>query len=517
MKRSLNLSSIGARVGVAVGAVMLGLVLVVASGVLGLGAVERKLTRLVTVENVKSDSASAMRLAIVSRIDAMRNVALSSDVNAMQDDLKRIDAYVRDYVEARKRLLALELADEARAALDRADAAEAEAAPLLKQALALARTFQPEMAAELMSVKFAPVQQRWMSALDALSRSAEHGRTEAVAATQDARRNALVWMGVTGLLALGVGAALAFMLVRAIARRLRDAVGVTRSIAAGDLRARIDVTGRDEVGQLLRAMSEMQQALTGTVRAVRHHAESVATASAEIAQGNMDLSQRTEQQAGALERAAATMSALGTTVRENADSARMANELSQTARGVATQGGGVVGRVVETMKGIHESSRRIADIIGTIDGIAFQTNILALNAAVEAARAGEQGRGFAVVAGEVRSLAQRSADAAREIKDLIGTSVERVEHGTALVDQAGGTMDEVVAAISRVADIVGEIASASAEQASGVQQVGEAVTQMDRMTQQNAALVEQSAAAAESLRTQAGQMVEAVAVFSTAD
>ena len=211
------------------------------------------------------------------------------------------------------------------------------------------------------------------------------------------------------------------------------------------------------------------------------------------------------------------MSALGTTVRENADSARMANELSQTARGVATQGGGVVGRVVETMKGIHESSRRIADIIGTIDGIAFQTNILALNAAVEAARAGEQGRGFAVVAGEVRSLAQRSADAAREIKDLIGTSVERVEHGTALVDQAGGTMDEVVAAISRVADIVGEIASASAEQASGVQQVGEAVTQMDRMTQQNAALVEQSAAAAESLRTQAGQMVEAVAVFSTAD
>ncbi len=517
MKRYLNLSSIVARVGIAVGVVVLGLVLVVATGVLGLGAVERKLTRLVTVDNVKSDSASAMRVAIVSRLDAMRNVALSSDVNAMQADLKRIDGYVQDYVEARKRLLALELTDEARTALEQADAAQAQAAPLLKQALALARTFQPEMAAELMSVKFAPVQQRWMSALDALSRSAENGRAEAVAATQDARRNALVWMGVTGLLALGVGAALAFMLVRGIARRLRDAVGVTRSIAAGDLRAHIDVTGRDEVGQLLRAMSEMQLALTGTVRAVRHHAESVATASAEIAQGNMDLSQRTEQQAGALERAAATMSALGTTVRENADSARLANELSQAARGVATQGGGVVGRVVETMKGINESSRRISDIIGTIDGIAFQTNILALNAAVEAARAGEQGRGFAVVAGEVRSLAQRSADAAREIKDLIGTSVERVEHGTALVDQAGGTMEEVVAAISRVADIIGEIASASAEQASGVDQVGEAVAQMDRMTQQNAALVEQSAAAAESLRTQAGQMVEAVAVFSTAD
>ena len=242
MKRYLNLSSIGARVGIAVGVVVLGLVLVVATGVLGLGAVERKLTRLVTVDNVKSDSASAMRVAIVSRLDAMRNVALSSDVNAMQADLKRIDGYVQDYVEARKRLLALELTDEARTALEQADAAQAQAAPLLKQALALARTFQPEMAAELMSVKFAPVQQRWMSALDALSRSAENGRAEAVAATQDARRNALVWMGVTGLLALGVGAALAFMLVRGIARRLRDAVGVTRSIAAGDLRAHIDVT-----------------------------------------------------------------------------------------------------------------------------------------------------------------------------------------------------------------------------------------------------------------------------------
>ena len=289
------------------------------------------------------------------------------------------------------------------------------------------------------------------------------------------------------------------------------------TLAAGDLRAHIDVTGRDEVGQLLRAMSEMQLALTGTVRAVRHHAESVATASAEIAQGNMDLSQRTERQAAALERTSSTMEQVGTTVRNNVDHAQQASVLADEASSVARDGGDIVGQTVETMRGINDSSKRITEIIGVIDGIAFQTNILALNAAVEAARAGEDGRGFAVVAGEVRSLARRSADAANQIKELITASVERVEHGSALVDQAGGTMEEVVAAISRVADIIGEIASASAEQASGVDQVGEAVAQMDRMTQQNAALVEQSAAAAESLRTQAGQMVEAVAVFSTAD
>jgi methyl-accepting chemotaxis protein len=264
---------------------------------------------------------------------------------------------------------------------------------------------------------------------------------------------------------------------------------------------------------MLAAMSRMQSSFSAIVRGVQANAEQVATASAQIAQGNNDLSGRTEQQASALEETAASMEELSATVRQNADNAKQANQLAQSASTVAVLGGDVVAQVVDTMKGINESSKKIADIISVIDGIAFQTNILALNAAVEAARAGEQGRGFAVVASEVRSLAGRSADAAKEIKSLIITSVERVEHGTTLVDKAGATMSEVVSSIKRVTDIMGEIRAASVEQSSGVAQVGEAVTQMDHATQQNAALVEESAAAAESLKGQAQQLVQAVAVF----
>ena len=303
---------------------------------------------------------------------------------------------------------------------------------------------------------------------------------------------------------------------RTIARPLVRAVAVARNVAAGDLGQSIDSTGQDETAQLLAALNDMQAALAQVVGTVRNNAEGVATASAQIAQGNSDLSSRTEQQASALEQTAASMEQLGATVRQNADSASQANQLAHSASAVAARGGAVVSQVVSTMKGIHDSSRQIADIIGTIDGIAFQTNILALNAAVEAARAGEQGRGFAVVASEVRSLAQRSAAAAKEIKSLITTSVDRVAQGTALVDQAGSTMDEVVSSIRQVTDIVGEISAASTEQSSGVAQVGEAVTQIDQVTQQNAALVEESAAAAESLRNQAQQLAQSVAVFRLA-
>ncbi len=257
----------------------------------------------------------------------------------------------------------------------------------------------------------------------------------------------------------------------------------------------------------------MQGSLAGVVGGVRGNAEGVATASAQIAQGNHDLSQRTEEQASALEETAASMEQLSSTVGQNADNARQANQLTISATSVAVRGGKVVDQVVETMKGINDSSRKIADIIGVIDGIAFQTNILALNAAVEAARAGEQGRGFAVVASEVRNLAGRSAEAAKEIKSLISASVERVEHGTVLVEQAGTTMAEVVGSIKRVADIMGEITAASVEQSSGVAQVAEAVSQMDQVTQQNAALVEESAAAAESLKQQAQALAESVAMF----
>jgi len=300
-------------------------------------------------------------------------------------------------------------------------------------------------------------------------------------------------------------------------RRVAYAQGVTTRVRDGNLAEPVQDRARDEFSPLLAALQEMQVELARLVRTVRGNAESVATASTQIAQGNQELSGRTEQQASSLQQTAATMDELGSTVRNNADNAQQAAQLAIGASGVATEGGNVVAEVVKTMKGINDSSRKIADIIGVIDGIAFQTNILALNAAVEAARAGEQGRGFAVVAGEVRTLAQRSAEAAREIKALITASVEQVEHGSTLVDRAGTTTREIVAAIHRVSDIVSEISAASSEQSSGVAQVGQAVTQMDHATQQNAALVEESAAAAESLRQQAQTLVRAVSAFRLAD
>ena len=339
------------------------------------------------------------------------------------------------------------------------------------------------------------------------------GADKAYKASQASYDAARAMVGAGLALAVAVAVALGWWITRLITVPVDEAVRATREIANGNLAVSLSVRSRDEIGQLLQGLIEMRDKLAAVVSEVRSNAEGVATASAEIAQGNSDLSGRTESQASALEETAASMEQLGSTVRQNADNARQANQLALNASTVATHGGEVVAQVVDTMRGINDSSRRIADIIGVIDGIAFQTNILALNAAVEAARAGEQGRGFAVVAGEVRSLAQRSADAAKEIKSLITASVERVEQGSQLVDQAGTTMEEVVTAIRRVTDIMGEISAASSEQASGVAQVGEAVTQMDHATQQNAALVEQSAAAAASLNQQAQDLVGAVAVF----
>ncbi|MBS7779754.1 methyl-accepting chemotaxis protein [Acidovorax sp. CCYZU-2555] len=349
--------------------------------------------------------------------------------------------------------------------------------------------------------------------LNALSQQRAKEAQQAAAAAYDAAR---IWVvagvGLSAIIAALFGA----LVTRSVTRPARQAVDAANHIAQGDLSQAIAPGNKDEMGDLLQALQRMQTSLVQTVNSVRNNAEGVATASAQIASGNSDLSGRTEEQASALEQTAASMEQLGSTVRQNADNARQANQLALNASAVAVQGGDVVAQVVGTMKGINDSSRKIADIIGVIDGIAFQTNILALNAAVEAARAGEQGRGFAVVASEVRSLAQRSAEAAKEIKSLISASVERVAQGTHQADLAGETMTEVVGAIRRVTDIMGEISAASSEQSTGVAQVGEAITQMDQATQQNAALVEESAAAADSLQRQAQDLVQAVAVFRLA-
>jgi len=315
------------------------------------------------------------------------------------------------------------------------------------------------------------------------------------------------------VLSLGVGIAGAALITKSITGPLEEAVDVARIVASGDLRSQIDASFDDEPGQLLQALKQMNDSLHTTVGRVRTSTETISTASSEIAAGNQDLSNRTEAQASSLEETSSAMEQLTSTVKQNADNARQANQLVVSASGVATEGGQVVERVVETMGSIKDSSRKIADIISVIDGIAFQTNILALNAAVEAARAGEQGRGFAVVASEVRNLAQRSASAAKEIKTLIDDSVGKVDLGSRLVDEAGATMTKIVTSVQQVADIMSEIAAASHEQSQGIDQVNQAIIQMDEATQQNAALVEQAAAAAASMQQQAVDMMDEVSVF----
>ncbi|RQM44698.1 methyl-accepting chemotaxis protein [Paraburkholderia bannensis] len=341
----------------------------------------------------------------------------------------------------------------------------------------------------------------------------QQGAEAEVARAKSAYAGAFAWTIGLIALAIALGIVIALVITRSITAPLARAVSVAETVARGDLTARIDVTGNDEASQLLSALRHMNERLVDLVARVRTGSEGIATAAAQIAAGNTDLSQRTEEQAASLEETAASMEELTATVKQNADNATQGNTLAGQASSTATRGGEVVGRVVDTMREISQSSEQVAQIISVIEGIAFQTNILALNAAVEAARAGEQGRGFAVVAGEVRTLAQRSATAAKEIKDLIATSVERVNNGTALVDDAGRTMSEIVQSVRRVADLMGEITAASGEQRTGIEQVSQAVSQMDEVTQQNAALVEEASAAAQSLSTQAGALRELVSVF----
>jgi methyl-accepting chemotaxis protein len=352
-----------------------------------------------------------------------------------------------------------------------------------------------------------------MNAVEAMTELQAKGMEEFAVEAAAQTRSAKVWMAVIAGAAVLLAATIGYVLTRSITRPISEAVKVAQTVAAGDLRSQIDVVSRDETGQLLAALKAMNDSLLGVVGTVRESSDSIATGTRQIATGNADLSQRTEEQASNLQQTAASMEQLTETVKQNADVARQATQLAGSASDAAIRGGTAVSQVVETMGEIAASSKKISDIIGVIDGIAFQTNILALNAAVEAARAGEQGRGFAVVAAEVRSLAQRSAGAAKEIKGLIGDSVTKVETGSRLVSDAGETMNDIVAQVKRVSDLLGEMGAAAHEQTIGIDQVNGAVTQLDQVTQQNAALVEESAAAAASLDEQAKRLVQAVSAF----
>jgi methyl-accepting chemotaxis protein len=405
--------------------------------------------------------------------------------------------------------------DKGKALLDEIATARKVYVDIRNQVFAQLKAGEADAALQTLEGKMRPAADAYIATI---SRMADHQgervtlETQAVLAA--AHRTQLV-MGILAGICLSMGVAAAWLITRSVVKPLRSAIHEAEQVGQGDLSREIRSVGSDETAQLTQALAGMQQALRHVVDSVRNNADGVATASAEIALGSNDLSARTEQQASAIQQTAAAMEEVSATVKMTADNAGQADQLAHDASEVARKGGEVVGEAVQRMRGIEESSRKIGDIIGTIDAIAFQTNILALNAAVEAARAGEQGRGFAVVASEVRMLAQRSADAAKEIKGLIGDSVERVGQGAVLVNRAGETMAQVVTAIGRVAQIVREISSASREQSTGVSQVGLAIAQMDEATQQNAALVEESAAAAESLKHQASELVTLVSTFKT--
>lgn len=461
-----------------------------------------KVTELHTVsENIGAIEAALNNLLLIDNpADIAQQYSLIA--NKREESSKRLDALQKQIV-----------APQGKAALDK-----------VLQTRAIYRTQQDSFTEllkagkqdEARAMRLREVPALRQAYVDAVASSVAYQQTlmnESVQEAQSAVTSIRITIWSTLALALVAAALMAMWIIRAITRPLHEAIDISNAIAAGDLTHTFHAAGNNETAQLLHALENMQAGLVRVVGSVRSGSEGVATASAQIAQGNHDLSARTEQQASALEQTAASMEELNSTVRQNADNARQANQLAMSASTVAIQGGESVADVVRTMKDINDSSRRISDIIGVIDSIAFQTNILALNAAVEAARAGEQGRGFAVVAAEVRSLASRSAEAAREIKGLISTSVDRVELGSTQVDRAGQTMTEVVTAIRRVTDIMGEISAASSEQSQGVEQVSEAVTQMDQVTQQNAALVEEMAAAASSLNSQARDLVANVATF----
>ncbi|MFT5533127.1 MAG: methyl-accepting chemotaxis protein [Burkholderiaceae bacterium] len=506
-----------------IGFSLLLLLLAIATGI-GLsrmGQIQQRLDKIVSVNNVELSYILEMRLTVYDRMVAMRNIILLTDIDEMKSEEDRIKNGALKYDNAEAKLTTLiavtgDNSTEQKTALETISALRATALPLFAKATELGLQNKNEEASMVLFKEVRPVQKKWLEAFgNLIDIEKKQNETYALIAAQEYASARTLMLAFVAL-ALLVGIATAVTITRTLMRQLGGEPGyaadIVNQIAAGDLTVQVALRHGDN-GSLLFAMDQMRTNLNEIVGQVRQGTDTMSTASAEIASGNLDLSSRTEQQASSLEETASSLEELTSTVKQNADNARQANVLALSASNIATKGGNVVSQVITTMSSINDSSKKIADIISVIDGIAFQTNILALNAAVEAARAGEQGRGFAVVASEVRNLAQRSAAAAKEIKLLIDDSVEKVDNGTKLVDAAGQTMGDIVDSVKRVSDIISEITSASQEQTAGIEQINQAVAQMDEVTQQNAALVEQAAAAAQSLQEQAVLLSDVVSVF----
>ena len=519
----MNLSNmkVGTRLGLGFCLVLFFLVAVTSIGIYNMKVIQDRLDHVVGINNVVNRLVIDMRTNVADRITSLRVLTLLADPDDMAPEMKRVNDLATAYGAAQKKLSdkfdteATTTAAE-KDLLKQIKEHEAAAMPAIAKASELWMGGKAEDATKVLIREIRPNQKKWMAALEQLAVLEEKQTATAAKQAEGEYTTARNFMLAFAAFAVVVGLFAAILITRKLIKQLGGepdyTARIASSIARGDLSISID-TSNAEKGSLLMEVREMRNSLKDIVGQVRHGTETIGTASREIAAGNIDLSSRTEMQASSLEKTASAMEELTSTVKQNADNAREANLLAATASDVARKGGEVVAQVVDTMGSINTSANKIVDIIGVIDGIAFQTNILALNAAVEAARAGEQGRGFAVVAAEVRNLAQRSAAAAKEIKTLIGDSVEKVERGSKLVGQAGVTMDEVVASVKRVTDIMSEISNASQEQSAGIEQVNLSIIEMDAMTQQNAALVEQAAAAAQSLQDQAGELAHVVSVF----
>jgi methyl-accepting chemotaxis protein len=504
---------IGARLALGFGAVVVIMLALSFAGIY-LGKKSRDdLATVVANTNAKQMLAAEMKALALEQSAVMRNIGLHSDIKAMQGDEDRARRLGKAADEARERMSKMVSTAQEREILESLAKSDGSLDKPFAQALGLSTSFQNEAAAAVLMKEVDPLIQKTLVDLNNLIELQKKAADDAVAVSivngDRIANTTYVVIGIVVILAVLV----AFTTTRSITGPLAESLAVAKRVASGDLSSRIESSGRDEAADLQRALREMNDGLASMVSQIRSGAESIAVGAGQVAAGNQQLSSRTEQHASSLEETASTLEEFTTTVKQNAEHAKTASQLAGTASATAEKGGEVVNKVVATMQEVTQSSKRISDIISVIDGIAFQTNILALNAAVEAARAGEQGRGFAVVASEVRSLAQRSAESAKEIRGLIENSVGRVEAGARLVEQAGKTIEELVVSVRKVAEIMTEIASASNEQSSGIEQINRAITQMDTVVQMNASLVEEATAAATSMASQAQGLARAVAQF----